>query len=260
MKEKLPISFYFKLMFIIITLMYAYITHRPLIDATLMNENLSAMESVNVILQGVLGMEGSSSQDKPLVSPLDLVSKPGNTEPQLISEEIKSLANYQIAAERANQFNQQFDGEALNYLLNERINTYRSDINASTMGVGHHLQEGTWNRTEELSLYHYLGSSTIEGTAFYSLFPEIPEPQYRLGENLYELYIAADDIHLETWSNPDILADYVYSIFQDSLESDHYQTYQSAYAWVQAEASDYNVSETAYVRLVVVLILDTNLN
>ena len=96
MKEKLPISFYFKLMFIIITLMYAYITHRPLIDATLMNENLSAMESVNVILQGVLGMEGSSSQDKPLVSPLDLVSKPGNTEPQLISEEINSILKVRL--------------------------------------------------------------------------------------------------------------------------------------------------------------------
>ena len=109
----------------------------------------------------------------------------------------------------------------------------------------------------ELGAYNYLSSSTVEGSAFYNFFPEISEPQYRLGENLYELYIASDDIHLETWENSEILADYLYGVFRDSLEAELYQNYHGAYVWVHAEPTDYQIENASYVRLVVVLLLDT---
>lgn len=257
MKRKIPLSFYFKLMFILFVLGGTYQFNRPLIDATLADENLSTIESVNIILQSVLGMQGSDELEPPTGTSSERVSFPGNTQPQLISEDMKSHPNYQLAQEKAERFNHHFDAETVNNFLSDKINDFRLDYGSLNSSVASYLAEGTKQRALELGTYHYLSSKTVDGLSFYSLFPEISEPEYRLGENLYELYIAADDIHLETWENSDILANYLYSVFQDSLETDLYQNYQGIYAWVHAEPSDYQIDNASYVRLVVVLLLDT---
>ncbi|MGX7076421.1 hypothetical protein [Globicatella sanguinis] len=79
----------------------------------------------------------------------------------------------------------------------------------------------------------------------------------RLGENLYELYIAADDIHLSTWLKPEIFADYLYRAFETSTHAELYQNFNSQYIKVVASPTDFRVDDTAYVRLVVVLVMDT---
>lgn len=260
MKQRVPISFYFKLAFIILVLGGTYVANRPLIDATFADENLTTLESVNVIFQSVLGMQGNTELEQTAGSPVETVSFPGNTQPQLISDEVKAHPNYQSAEERAKRFNQYFDAEQVNFFLTNRMNEFREDYGSVNSSVANYLAEGTRARALELGTYHYLSSMTVDGLSFYELFPDIIEPQYRLGENLYELYIAADDIHLETWQNSEILGDYLYSVFQDSLETELYQNYHGVYAWVHAEPSDYQIDNASYVRLVVVLSLDTQID
>lgn len=260
MKRKVPISFYFKLTFISLVLGSTYLLNRPLIDATFANETLSTIESMNVILQNVLGMQESTDFELPISTTFEMVSYPGNTQPQLIPEEVKTHPNFLLAKEHSEKFNQYFNPEEVNAFLVERINEFRLAYGSANSSVVAYLAEGARIRALDLGAYHYLSSSTVDGLSFYSLFPEINEPQYRLGENLYELYIAADDIHLQTWENSEILANYLYSVFQDSLETELYQNYQGIYTWVHAEPSDYQMNDASYVRLVVVLILDTQTN
>lgn len=257
MKHKLPISFYFKLLFIIIVLGGTYLVNHSLINATMADPSLSTVESVNVILQGILGIPKQGEQELISNHSTEGVSFPGNTQPQLIPEEIKEHPNYQLALERADQFNQTFDATEVNAYLVDQVNQYRLDYSSTIATSASYLSTGAQARAFELAKYHYLSSNTVDGTAFYSFFPDIIEPQYRLGENLYELYIAADDIHLETWQNSKILASYLYGVFQDSLETELYQNYRGLYAWVHAEPSDYQIDDASYIRLVVVLTLDT---
>lgn len=259
MKRKVPLSFYFKLTFILLILGVTYLYNRPLIDATFADENLSTIESVNVILQSVLGMQGNIDLDQPTGTSSEMISFPGNTQPQRISDEVKAHPNYQLAIERAQRFNQNFNAEEVNDFLTNKINEFRMEYGSTNSSVASYLADGSRARALELGTYHYLSSSTVDGFSFYSLFPEIIEPQYRLGENLYELYIAAEDIHLETWENSEILADYIYGVFQESLETELYQNYHGIYAWVHAEPSDYQMENASYVRLVVVLLLDTQI-
>lgn len=231
--------------------------HRPLVDASIANPALSTKETINTILKGILGFQNAGESEVALVSPHKIVSQPGNRTPQQVSAEVEVLANYQHAVERANQFNQNFSAEELNERFNQRVNDDRQELGTGQVEVGNHLIAGTQSRAQELSQFHYLGSETVNGDSFYSLFPGIMEGPYRLGENLYELYIAADDIHLETWQNPTILADYLYDVFKDSMSGEPYQQYQSQYVWVQAGPTDYNIDSASYVRVVVVLTLDT---
>lgn len=258
MKQTLPISFYLKLSFIFLVFSWTYFTHRPIIDASLADTSLSTSETLNTILKEILGFHGSTDGEVGLISTHEIVSQPGNRTPQQLSQEIHSLPNYQHAAERAAEFNLLFDPDNLNMAFNQLLSQQRENAGSAPMEIGTHLAAGTTLRAQELSHYHYLGSNTVDGNTFYSLFPEMEDAQYRLGENLYELYIAADDIHLETWQNSSILAEYLYEVFQDSMSSEAYQHYQSYYLMVQAEPSDYNIDSAAYVRLVVVLMLDIN--
>lgn len=258
MKQKLPLNFYFKLSFILLVILGTYLMHRPLVDASIANPALSTTDTLQAILKEILGFQGSTDGEVAVVSPVEIVSQPGNRTPQQVSDEVALLENYQHATERASQFNQNFPAEGLNEAFNQRVNEYRQETGAEQVEIGNHLAEGTQMRARQLSQYHYLGSETVEGDTIYSLFPNVTDGPYRLGENLYELYIAADDIHLETWQNPTILADYLYDVFKDSVNSELYQQYQKQYLWVQAGPTDYNIDSAAYVRLVVVLMLDTD--
>ena len=105
--------------------------------------------------------------------------------------------------------------------------------------------------------YHYLSSITADGADFRAHFPNVSDAEYRLGENLYELYISAGDVHLTTWENEKILADYLFDVYADAVSLSNYDIYQSQYVSIYASPTDYSVDEVPYVRLVVSLVLDT---
>lgn len=255
MRQKFPKSFYFKLIFIIVVLIFTYFSNRSYIDATLADDSLTNTQSFAYILQEILGFQPATEPNQPTT--ITTNNQTDNSQPRQMQSEIVELDNYQYAIERANVFNSNVDLTGLNQAFTELINNQRINSDWNPIEVGYHLQDGTNQRALELSENHYLSPMTLSGEDFRTLFDNIPNGQYRLGENLYELYISANDIHLDTWSNPDILANYLFEVFEHSSLSDLYQNYQSQYLSVHANASDYSIDSASYVRLVVVLVLDT---
>lgn len=256
MQEKLPISFYFKLGFIILVFGFAYYWRGPFIIETIQDNSLTYGQQGRMIFRSLLGMYPSQPpQVLPNLSN-KIVGHPGNSQPLVIDEEIKSLEVYQHAEEKARLFNESIDIDQLNQEYLEQL-TQSSQGNVN-IEVGYHLKDGSLSRAKELGDYHYLGPTTVEGESFRTQFPLIENSDYRLGENLYELFIAADDIHLKTWGeHPDVFAHYLIEAFQGSLDPTAYQNYQSQYITVYAKATDYQIEDAPYVRMVVVLNLDT---
>lgn len=259
MRHKLPKSFYFKLLFILAFFTFTYINFQPVISATLADPNLSQTQQVRYIIKSILGVKPADTPASLPNLPSLTVAQPGNSQPTLIDEQVQGLKNYQVALEYADLFNQTLNIEQLNKVFINEMNEEYSG--ASTVLLGDHLKIGTQLRAQELAQYHYLGPDTVSGESFRSFFSELPDNQYRLGENLYELYIAASDIHLKTWSeNPTVFSDYLVEVFSQSIDKSLYSTYGSQYLFVYAEPTDYQIDTTSYVRLVAVLILDTQVN
>lgn len=255
MHNKIPKSFYFKLIFILVVFLFAYLSNQSFIDATLADDSLTNYESFTMIIQEVLGFQNRS---EPVIQTQVTVDHSLNQQtPREIDASFENLDNYLYAQERAETFNANLDLEALNDIFTSKINEHRVQLNWEPMGVANHLASGIEQRVQELSDHHYLSPTTLAGEDFRSLFTDIENNQYRLGENLYELYISANDIHLDTWSNPEILANYLVEVFEQSSTSELYQNYLSQYITIQAAASDFNIETASYVRLVVVLVLDT---
>lgn len=257
MNNKFPKSFYFKLIFIILTCLFVYFSNHTFIHATIINENLNISESFKVIMKEVMDLPRIEQVDNHENVEVDMQAAPGNQTPYLIEDDVKTLENYQTAEEKASQFNDNFNADGLNEAFNHKVNYMRRLKGWAELSVGSHLMKGTRIRAEQLGQYHYLSGYTVEGNDFRTLFTDIPKADYRLGENLYELYISAGDIHLTTWENPRILADYLYDVFVDSISLSSYEAYQSSLIRVYAEPTDYLVTETPYVRLVVTLVHDT---
>lgn len=254
MRDKLPKSFYFKIIFIILVFTFVYNNHSTFIHATLDNPSLSAAESFTAIFKEVMDLpQRETSQQIAYYNPKAV---PANQEPYQLEEEVKYYENYQIAADKATAFNNAFQAEQLNEAFLKRINYMRNMKGWDPVIVGHHLAEGTAARAQELGQYHYLSAYTAEGQDFRAKFPQLPNAGYRLGENLYELFISAGDIHLKTWENSGILADYLYEIFEESISMSNYDIYHSQYIYVHAEPTDYLVDSTPYVRIVVSLVMD----
>lgn len=257
MKNKFPLSFYFKLCFITLVLLFTYFQHSSFIQTTIADDSLDFQESFTSIMKEVMGLP---SRNQNLTQNTDYISEyaePGNSTPYDIQDEVLYSDNYKKAQAEADEFNQALDIYALNDAFVRKVNFMRSSMGWEAISVGYHLEEGVEQRVSELAENQYLSSLTSDGQDFRSHFANISDPQYRLGENLYELYISAGDIHLSTWQNPKILADYLYDAFDDALSNANYDVYQSQYISIRAEATDYNIDEAPYVRLVVSLVSDT---
>ncbi|MBG9981017.1 hypothetical protein HZY91_06895 [Facklamia sp. DSM 111018] len=257
MQEKLPISFYFKLIVIILVFGFAYYWRGPFIIETIQDDSLTYGQQGRMIFRSLLGMY--PSQTSPVLPNLSskIVGHPGNSQPVVIDEEIKSLEAYQHAEEKASFFNKSIDIDQLNQAYLEQL--AQSSQGKKNIEVGYHLKDGNLSRAKELGEYHYLGPMTVDGESFRTQFPLIENSDYRLGENLYELFIAADDIHLKTWGeHPEVFAHYLIDAFQDSLDQEAYQNYQSQFISAYAQATDYQIDDAPYVRMVVVLNLDTD--
>lgn len=261
---KLPKSFYFKVLFIILIYGWFYLEYRPIIDATIQNPDIPMTSSIQVIFQEILTESNLDSNfDTHLREEINgqaenkSMAQPGNTTPYLISNDVVNHPRFQVAVADANEFNTGVDVSLLNEHFKVQVNEMRNQSGWDSVEVGWYLAEGTEQRIHELSTYHYLSKYTIDGNDFRSLFSGVESSEFRLGENLYELFISAGDIHLSTWQNEEILAEYLYEVFEDSISSSNYHLYSYQYITIRAEATDYQINNTPYVRLVVSLVMDT---
>lgn len=244
-----------KLLFIVMVWGFLFWNNRQQIQGIIHQTNLSQVDKTIQITRQILGANyqdvSNQSTDKKIGT-----ENATSRSPRTLDDAVLTSENYLHAEEVANQFNQQLDTATLNEHFTMLINQARSANNWNLLSVGHHLATGVDHRISELSDYHYLGSQTVNNQDFRILFG-IENANTRLGENLYELYIAADDIHLSTWLKPEVFADYLYQAFESSTQAELYQNFNSQYIKVMASPTDFRVDNTAYVRLVVVLVMDT---
>lgn len=257
MTNKFPKSFYFKLSFIILLVLFGYFQNQNFIQATLNDESFNVNESFNLIMREVMKLPNNVENDEVISEYISGYAQPGNQVPYQIHEKILSDDNYAIAKQSANQFNAALDNRALNDAFLRQMNHMRGTKGWEQIQFGEHLEEGVLRRVEEMGEYHYLSSITADGADFRAQFPSVSDAEYRLGENLYELYISAGDVHLTTWENEKILADYLFDVYADAVSLSNYDIYQSQYISIYAAPTDYSVDEVPYVRLVVSLVFDT---
>lgn len=256
MKYKLTKAFYLKCIFILGVLLLAYRTNQSFIQTTLSDNALSFQESLTLILKEVIGISNSTKTESLELGTISNFAEPGNMTPYEVDEQIRNSENYLIAQDKAEAFNQSIDLYALNEAFLHKTNYMRSHLVWEPLLIGYQLEEGVNKRVKELAENQYLSSYTFEGLDFRAHFDHISDPQYRLGENLYELFISAGDVHLTTWQNPKILADYLFDVFKEAISLNNYDVYRSQYIAIRAEPTDYNINESPYIRLVVSLVSD----
>lgn len=232
-----------------------FIFHSRIINDILLDSSQTPLEKTGYIIRQLLGIEYQKRENMTSILPVreDYVT---SDTPKNIESHIQNNINYQYAMKIAEEFNKNLDIEELNQSFIDLLNEQRQYLEWEPLYMGSHLVHGTRSRVIELSMHHYLDVKTLDGDDFRSLFA-IDDASYRLGENLYELYMSANDIHLSTWQNPEILAQYLMDVLKNSILDEHYQSFASAYIQIRANASDYQVEYQPYVRLVAVLVLDT---
>ncbi|MHA3224956.1 hypothetical protein ACV7JQ_03140 [Globicatella sulfidifaciens] len=244
-----------KLLFIIFVWGFLFWNNRQAIHDIVSQTNRSAVDKGMQITRQILGANQHDISNQSTGRKIGTENATSKS-PRTLDEAVLTSVNYLHAQEVAQQFNQQLDIDSLNEQFTILINQTRAANNWALLSVGYHLAAGVDQRINQLADYHYLGSQTIDNQDFRSLF-EIEDASSRLGENLYELYIAADDIHLSTWLKPEIFAEYLHRAFETSAHAELYQNFNSQYIKIVASPTDFRVDDIAYVRLVVALVMDT---
>lgn len=242
-----PKRFYLKLIFIIFVLIWLIHTRGSIIYSIMTNQTLDTKEKwVNI---GVTLID----EKPPSLIRQQQYQDSIETEPMGI---VSSEESNQVASQVANEFNQAQDMNLLNELFTEKMNGKRNQLSWPNLSVGYHLSEGTYKRALELSTYNYFTSKTITDEPFYTQFQDIPNAAYRLGENLYELNISARDVHIKTWHNLDILADYLVDVLGSQTLSENHKNMLSQYLWIYALPSNESEDGTPYIRIIVSLTFD----
>lgn len=242
-----------KLVVVVLVWGFFYWVNAVAIQEVTSNPNLSIYEKSASVAKIMLGLPAGPIENNKQVEETNYAT---SATPITLSDQEMQSENYLRSLEAAQFFNQAFDSQVLNQAFTNQINQARSDKGWESLMVGSHLQSGAYQRAQQLSDYHYLGHDTLDGQAFWSLYP-LENASYRLGENLYEVYISVDDIRLTTWQNTDIFAQYLAGAFQSVTQTDTYQAFYSQNVQVIASATDYAPNGQAYVRLVAVLVMDT---
>lgn len=230
-----------------------YLANATSIDPILADDALSITDKSAALTRIVLGLPGQIQPPE-----TGLIDNTFNTatSPRSLESSILETRGFQESLEVAQTFNTQLNLGQLNEALVQTINEDRVNQGWDQIQVGLHMDRGAWTRATELGNYHYLSHLRPDGQDFWTLFA-FEGANYRLGENLYEVYISVDDIHLSTWANnPDVFASYLYEAMPTITEQDIYQPFYSQYLAVYAAPTDYSNGEKAYVRLVVVLVMD----
>ena len=243
-----------KIAAIIVVLCLALFARRDMIQAVWQDNSLSRPQAMLTIAQKLLNIP----QNKPQDNQSHVIQSGANQEPHQVAANVAASPIYQKAARTAQAFNQGLDLNGLNQAFVNQVNQHRSQLGWPEIQVGHQLATGSQTRVRQLSDYYYLSSRTLEGQDFRTAHPAIEDANSRLGESTFELYIAADDVHLDTWrQHPDILADYLYKAFA-KMEGQETSAYiASQYVTLYAQPSDQLIGDVAYVRLVAVVTSDT---
>ncbi|MBD3949503.1 hypothetical protein I4Q36_08235 [Tuanshanicoccus lijuaniae] len=241
-----------KIVVIAVVWLLLYLPNQTAIHSIVSQGNYSFTEKVERVTRQLLNLPISSNEQ---TTEMVGTTQPHFTTPRQLKQAVMSHKNFQYADRVARQFNQQLDLDVVNQLLVAKINKYYGDNASQVKDVGHHLAEGTDTRAGQLSDFHYLSEHTISGESFRSLFT-LPQVETRISEYLYELSMVATDVHLKTWANSEILADYLFKILERNDFFNQENDWTSQYLAIKAAASDYLVDKSAYVRLVVVLTMD----
>ncbi|MGF3067238.1 hypothetical protein ACQV2S_05810 [Facklamia sp. P13064] len=253
MKKYFPLSFYFKLLFIILGLSTIYHFHEEMIDQALSQEGLSTYQRLSKISEELIGIEKVPDEDSPDIIN-QIQSYPGNKQPIQYPQAVLAHPRFIKGQQMADSFNKQLDISQLNRSFIEAIN--RVYLPQQTVYLAPYLSNGNLLRLDELDNYVYLDSKTTEGLNFRERFYEIENNQYRIGENLYEVFISSDDIHLDTWSKDEaVFAQYLAKAFFEQNED--FSDMRSVFISAKASASDFRLDDSSYVRIVVVLNFDT---
>lgn len=255
-RNKLGVSFYLKLFVVTVYIGSVFYFHHQSIKQVLSNPDLSYKQRVMQLSRTIMGLSiDQETSIEPV--PYQELTFPGNKTPITDTDVFLSHSQMQAGQVKADSFNQDLDLEKLNQAFTKRL----QEIGTHDLQVGQHLRTGNLMRLNQLSRYAYLDGKTPEGQDFRTCFSQIEVPEYRLGENLYEVFIAADDIHLQTWAeNEEVFADYLTKVFLSSDELSDQTHFSSLYVSAKAAVSDYQMASSTYIRLVVVLTLDTQMN
>ncbi|MCR8969242.1 hypothetical protein [Facklamia sp. 7083-14-GEN3] len=253
MKKHFPLSFYFKILFIVLGFGTAYYCHEEVIDQVLSQEGLSTFQRLSKISKELIGIEKLPDEESPDIIN-QIQSYPGNKQPIQYPPAIVEHPRFIKSQQKADLFNDQLDISELNRSFVEEVN--RAYFTQRTVFPAPYLSNGNLLRLEELNDYAYLDSKTIDGVNFRERFYGIEDNQYRIGENLYEVFISSDDIHLDTWSKDEaVFAQYLAEAFFEQTE-DFYDM-KRVYLSAKASATDFRLDDSSYVRIVVVLNFDT---
>ena len=161
---------------------------------------------------------------------------------------VQNQEAYNYGRNIADSFNAVQDPIAITQAFNS-LPTDNNNLPAKTIDVGVNLLQGAKNRVRQLADNHYFSNLTKDGQDFRTLYTEIPNSQYRIGEQLYELYLIADDVRLQAWHQPDILAKFLNQALGKELNAKDF-TYQLI--TVRLAPTTYTVKGVPYVRLVAV--------
>lgn len=145
---------------------------------------------------------------------------------------------------------QDYDLWALNESLSSRVYQLSGETYLPSEGLLAYSQI----RAQQLVDYDYFESETPEGAPFYTVFSGLEDAPYRLSEQLYELYISTGDIHLQTWLEPSLLANYLYPYFETSFDFQPQNFSIALSASLQEGSGPEEIFP--YIRLIVVLHTD----
>ncbi|MBK0347440.1 hypothetical protein JDW15_02165 [Aerococcaceae bacterium zg-ZJ1578] len=239
----------FKVIFIAVVWLMLYLPNQEAIQSIIQQDNQSTLDKVVQVTRQLLNLP---LPEKNISSEIIGTNQTTFTTPRQFNPAVYHHNNFQYAERVAQQFNQDVNLDELNRIFVSKIN---EKYNAAK-SVGPHLAEGTIQRAAQLSDFHYLNTETVNGESFASLF-EIPQAETRISEYLYELHIVATDVHLKIWKNSEILADYLLKALEKNNFFNHEQQWVSQYIAIKVAASDYLVDKSPYVRMVLVLTMDT---
>ena len=260
MNRGMPRGFYTKLAFIIIVIGGSLIFHRGQLQATWANPALTVQERLGLSLQTMMGLTTDSSRPGPTqeAGTGTYYSQPGNMAPVQLPAELLGQVNIERSAAIAATMNQGLDQQQLNKAFLALVNDRRTAQAWEPLYLGDHLAPGSQVRAEELATNHYLSSLRPDGCNFRTAHP-LEGTDQRLGENLYELFISADDIHLTTWrDHPGLLAEYLIDCFETTTTDPLFAQYGSQYLQVSFHVTDFQADTSPYVRMVTVLTFDTH--
>ncbi|MGX7109417.1 hypothetical protein [Facklamia miroungae] len=254
MKKNFPISFYIKLLFIVISLSSVYYYHEEVIDQAFSQKNLSIYQQLSELSQKLIGFQTQPKEEYAKLANYTQ-SFPGNKEPIQYHPLVLNHPHFILGQKRADLFNQQLDLKELNRAFIEEAN--RNYFTQAPLQIASNLTKGNHLRLDEITNYAYLDSKTFEGLNFRQRFPDIADSEYRIGENLYEVFISADDIHIDTWSKKEaVFAKYLANAFFGQTEE--LPHLKSLILSARASASDFHLDDSSYVRIAVVLNFDNH--